>query len=143
MKQLAQASNWISDWGLGTPGLDLQTIMQVYKPNTQLDWGCDFQKVLDLLGQGRPVIALVGWGEVDFPVTYGPVIVIETVPEVLHYVTLTGYDMQTQQIFYTDTDGVAKAFSFAEFQDKWDWTATGQADAVLSAMGIDKKTILW
>ena len=41
------------------------------------------------------------------------------VPEVLHYICLTGFDSVAETLFYTDTNGVEKAMGYADFQNKW------------------------
>ncbi len=140
----AQDSNIISDYGLGTPPPSLRNIMRKYRSSTQLKSGADFQDVLARLGEGRPVVALIGWGEIPIPapMPWNP-LNFDIAPEVLHYICLTGFDAAEQKVFYTDTNGVEKEMSFIEFKGKWNWPATGAVYGVLSALGVKKQTILW
>jgi uncharacterized protein YvpB len=144
LKSDAQQATIISQYGLGTPPPVLRDIMKKYKANTQLASGASFQSVLDRLGEGRPVVALLGWGEVEVPVPYpwNP-LNTEIAPETLHYVCLTGFDLSSGTIFYTDTNGVAKSMSFSSFLDKWSWPATGVIYDGLAALGVKKRTMLW
>jgi hypothetical protein len=62
----------------------------------------------------------------------------------LHYVTLTGFDQATQQIFYTDTDGRQKSWSYAEFQRVWNFPASGASgDFLTGTLNIKERTILY
>jgi len=65
------------------------------------------------------------------------------VPEGLHYICLTGYDMDSQTIYFTDTNGEAKSFSFETFQARWNFAGDGVAYLGMEALGIKKQTILW
>jgi hypothetical protein len=145
LRSAAQNSNIISEYGLGTPPPALEGIMDAHR-STSRQSGASFDKVLNLLSQGRPVIALVGWGSVTVPVPnpnpFLPV-VLTTAPEKLHYVVLTGFDKGQQRVFYTDTDGQEKSYSFATFQARWNWPGDGVIYDGLKALGIKKNTILW
>ncbi|HJZ89452.1 MAG TPA: C39 family peptidase, partial [Gemmataceae bacterium] len=146
LKADAQNSNIISQYGLGTPPPSLQSIMKKYKSDVHLASNASFQSVLDRLGEGRPVIALLGWGETTVPVfePWSPVPVeFDTAPDTLHYVCLTGFDMSSSTIFYTDTNGAAKSMSFSAFQKKWNWPGDGLVYDGLAAMGVKKQTMLW
>jgi Ca2+-binding RTX toxin-like protein len=138
----AQHSNIISDFGLGTPPPDLRDIIKKYKSNTHLQSGADFQSILDRLGEGRPVIALIGWGTIYLP---SPIpFFVDSVPEKMHYICLTGFDMASDTLFYMDTNGESKTMSFTEFQDKWDWPAAGAYyEWILKPIGIQKQTMIW
>ena len=146
LKSDAQQATVISKYGLGTPPPALRDIMRKYKEDTQLASGADFQSVLDRLGEGRPVVALLGWGEVDVPVppeSPWDFDLFDTAPETLHYVCLTGFDSAAGTIFYTDTSGTAKSMSYAAFQKKWNWPGDGLPLEVLEALGVKKRTMLW
>src|SRR5262245_10302558 len=144
LKADAQNASIISKYGLGTPPPSLQEIMKKYKSDIHLQSGASFQTVLDRLGEGRPVVALLGWGETEIPVPYpwNP-FNTDIAPETLHYVCLTGFDMSTSTIFYTDTNGAAKSMSFGAFQQKWNWPGDGVPYEFLEGIGAKKKTILW
>jgi RTX calcium-binding nonapeptide repeat (4 copies)/Peptidase_C39 like family len=138
----AQQSNIISDYGLGTPPPSLREIIGKYKPGTQLQSGADFNSILARLGEGRPVVALIGWGSVPVPSPI-PFVFVDLAPEALHYICLTGFDMASDTLYYMDTNGVSKQMSFTEFQDKWDWTATGAVYGFMYGLGIRKQTMIW
>jgi hypothetical protein len=146
LKQAAQNASIVSKYHLGTPPPVLQDLMKAHKANTQRQSGASFQQVLDLLGQGRPVIALIGWGSTTVPIfePWSPVPVeFATAPDTLHYICLTGFDKAQQKLFYTDTNGVKKSYTYGQFQNRWNWPGDGAIYAGLSAMGIKKNTILW
>jgi Ca2+-binding RTX toxin-like protein len=138
----AKKQNIITTYGLGTPGPSLLAVLKKYRASSQLKMDANFQDILDRLGEGRPVIALIGWGVVPVPSPniFKP---IDFVPEKLHYICLTGFDMAENELYYTDTNGEAKTMSFEEFQNKWDWTADGFAYEGLKALGVNKQTMLW
>jgi hypothetical protein len=135
MRAAAQNADIIPAMGLGTPPPALERIMDARRA-TQRESGATFAKVLSLLGQGKPVIALIGWGSVEVPLA-------GTAPQALHYVVLTGFDAAQQRIFYTDTDGVKKTFTYQTFQSRWSWPGSGASLAGLELLGVKKKTILW
>jgi Ca2+-binding RTX toxin-like protein len=143
LKAQAANSNIISDYGLGTPPPALEAVMDTYR-STKRQSGAGFDTVINLLAQGRPVVALIGWGSVDlpFPLPWNP-FNFDTAPEKLHYVCLRGFDAAAQRIFYTDTNGQQKSFTYGEFQQKWNWPGDGIPYATLSGMGVKKNTILW
>lgn len=137
----AQDSNIISDNGLGTPPPDLRDIIKHYKTNTQLKSGAEFQDVIDRLSEGRPVITLIGWGTIYLP---SPIpFYVDTAPQTLHYVCLTGFDLDKQEIYYMDTNGVSSTFTYSDFQEKWNWPGSGAAYGILAALGIRKDTMIW
>src|SRR5262249_33938266 len=138
----AQKTNIMTEYGLGTPPPYLLQVMQKYRPSSQLKSGASFNDVLNRLGEGRPVVALIGWGSRPVP-SPNPFKPIDLVPEALHYICLTGYDLTDGSLNFTDTNGEAGQMSFAQFQAFWNWTADGVAYAALDALGICKQTILW
>jgi Ca2+-binding RTX toxin-like protein len=140
LRSQAQNSNVISQLGFGTPPPNLRTIMKNYKSNTQLKSGASFSDLLARLGEGRPVVALIGWGEIYVPNPLSP---LDLAPEKMHYICLTGFDLADQELYYTDTNGEEKAMSFATFKDRWDWPAGPTTYLWLSAMGIKHNTMIW
>jgi len=83
------------------------------------------------------VVALLGWGR-SYTFALG------TVPSKLHWVALTGFDKKSQQIFYMDTDGVQKSYSYAEFNQKWNWYSSGAKGGFLTGtMDVPERTILY
>jgi len=138
----AQKTNIMTEFGLGTPPPYLLQVLQKYRASSQLESGADFNDVLARLGEGRPVIALIGWGSRPVP-SPDPLKPIDLVPEALHYICLTGYDLTDGKLYFTDTNGEAGEMTFAKFQEYWNWTADGLAYDGLAALGIKKQTILW
>src|SRR5262249_6428241 len=63
------------------------------------------QNVLDFLGSGEPVIALVA-----------------PKARALHYVVLNGFDQNSETIRYVNTNGVEGSWTFEEFARRWQWT---------------------
>jgi Ca2+-binding RTX toxin-like protein len=142
LKTLAKQTNIITDFGLGTPPPYLLQVLQKYRPESQMKSDARFAEVLTKLGEGRPVIALIGWGEIPI-FTGNPIDPIDMVPAGLHYICLTGYDMDAQKIYFTDTNGEAKSYSFETFQQRWNFAGDGLAYEGMKALGITKQTILW
>jgi Ca2+-binding RTX toxin-like protein len=138
----AQDESIISDFGLGTTPPTLRDILKKYKSNIHLKSGADFSDVLARLGEGRPVLALIGWDPISVPDPAFP-LVWDIAPSKLHYICLTGFDQSTDTLLYTDTNGEAKSMGFADFQDKWNWQATGGVYAGMSLLGIKKQTMIW
>ncbi|WP_020470607.1 C39 family peptidase [Zavarzinella formosa] len=142
LKVAAQQSNILTQYDLGTPSPSLLKVMQKYKPDTQLESGAQFQDILDRLGEGRPVVALIGWGSVPVP-SPNPGKPWDIAPSKLHYVCMTGFDMDKGEVYFTDTNGQAKSMTFDQFQGYWNWPGDGLVYAALSGLGVKKQTILW
>lgn len=144
LKQDAQNETIISQYDLGTPPPALKSIMQKYRPSTQLASGASIQTLLGLLGQGRPVVALIGWDPitVPFPLPTNP-FNTETAPTKLHYILLTGFDQSTGALFAVDTDGSKATYSAQQFTNLWNWPATGPLYDALAGLGVKKQTMIW
>ncbi|MBA2227083.1 C39 family peptidase [Thermogemmata fonticola] len=138
------AASWpdlVSQSNLGTRPGSLRDMIANYRPETQLATGASFETVVNLLRQGRPVIALVASGILsDFLGKVG----------ILHYVVLNGIDEATQTLYYMDTDGVQRSWSYAEFQDRWNWggswftgLAGDAAQGFLNSLGVHERTIIF
>lgn len=141
----AQERGIIPDYGLGTtPGTLLQ-VMQHWKTDSQRVEETNTARMISLLQQGKPVVALVSMERTPVIVSgftvghYGK----------LHYVVMTGYNATTDKFSYTDTNGAQKAWSRNEFEDKWNWHghftgAAGQsAQASLWTMGLRNNTLFY
>jgi RTX calcium-binding nonapeptide repeat (4 copies) len=141
----AQGATVISSYGgVGLPPPVVQDIMQEYKADIHRVSGASFQSVLDRLAEGRPVIALLGEGEVEVEVPYPwDPDNTDTAPAALYYVCVTGFDLSSDTIFYTQPNGYAKSVSFSEFQQKWNWAADGAVYDYLSDRGVKKRTMIW
>jgi Ca2+-binding RTX toxin-like protein len=147
LRSQVQELSQTADYGMGTPCPELHQLMNQYKPGSQIQQGANFQTILNVLAQGRPMVALIGSGEVTVPVVVPvagiPIVITATAPDTLHYICLTGFDSATQTIFFTDTDGLQKSYSYGDFQAKWEWPADGVIYDTLKSLGIKKRTIIW
>jgi hypothetical protein len=131
----------ISRYHLGTLPDTLRDVLKHWKSDISLKTESNLQFVLDLLGSGRPVIALVGVAKKSLSIggSYG----------VLHYVLLNGFDLASQTIQYVDTNGVQKSWSFSDFDYHWKWfdyfsgILGKSAEGGLYALGLRKRTILY
>jgi len=143
LRSQVQENNLLSKFHLGTLPTTLRNVVKNYKSDVTLETGASRDHVLQLLAQGKPVIALVAIKKVDiqkFGVkvgTYG----------LLHYVVLNGFDQATGTIRYVDTTGEAKTWSFAEFSKRSSWvdyfTGVGAPmKETLHALGMRNQTIL-
>jgi hypothetical protein len=133
--------NVVTYLNLGTPPSVLLDILRVWRPESRLESLGNFDRVLELLGSGAPVVALVGFGSIS--VNFG-IFESGTTPRMLHYVTLTGFDRASQRIFYTDTDGARKSWSFAHFNRIWNFPASGATgDFITGTLGVSQRTILY
>jgi Ca2+-binding RTX toxin-like protein len=133
---------------LGTVPAHMLSVMRQWRPETQLTHQSNLDFVLQLLGEGRPVIALVnssgalmGNGRINDD---GYIRVGGVVPKTLHYITLSGFDQATQTIFYMDMDGVSKQYSFTEFMARWDYRTRGPIGAFLTGpLACKERTLIW
>jgi Ca2+-binding RTX toxin-like protein len=134
----------LSKFHLGTLPTNLRDAIKKHKSDVKLQTGATRAEVLEQLGKGKPVIALVAVKKVDIEKlgikvgTYG----------LLHYVVLTGYDQATETIRYVDTTGEAKTWSYSEFSQRSNWvdyfTGAGNvAQETLRVLGLRNKTILY
>lgn len=144
LRSQVQENNLLSKFHLGTLPADLRNLLKSYKSDVSLEKGASRDRVLELLGRGKPVIALIATKKVDIEKfgikvgTYG----------LLHYVVLTGFDQATETIRYVDTDGVAKTWTYSQFTKHSNWVDyfTGAGNAMqesLSALGMKNKTIIF
>ncbi len=138
------AAGWpdlVSQSNLGTRPGSLRDMIATYRPDTQLATGASFETVTNLLRQGKPVIALIASGLHSF---------LGNNVGILHYVVLNGIDEATQTLYYMDTDGVQKSWSYEEFQDRWNWgrnwftgVAGDAAQGFLNSIGVHEHTIIY
>lgn len=104
--------------------------------NVKLERRADFNKLIDLLRQGKPVVALIRNGSTDVAGTTWPS---------MHWITIHGFSASEEKIYYTETnDGGTYEYSFSEFQSKWDWrVGDGLANESIRANGVEPKTMIW
>lgn len=133
---------------LGTVPAHMLNVMRQWRSSTRLANRSTLQFVLDRLGEGRPVIALInssgtlmGNGRIS---DAGYIRVGGVVPKTLHWIVLSGYNVETQMISYMDYDGVSKQYSYTEFMARWDYRTSGPTGAALTGpLGCKERTIIW
>jgi hypothetical protein len=128
-------SNLFEQVQVGAPPHILAQVMQTWKPDSRSSQA-QFKEVLNLLGSGRPVVALLHVGYVD-PQT-------KIIP-LLHYVALRGFDQAKQEIYCIDTDGQAGMMKFDAFQQKWNWWGRFKPEVfgALYALGVQPRSIVF
>ena len=133
----AARPTWISRFLQGSRPDSLLKTLRNWKPDSYRESRTSFDRVLQLLGEGKPIVALLGWGR-SYTFALG------AVPSTLHWVVLTGYDMKSSTIYYTDTKKGACQFSFDEFNQKWNWYSSGAKGGVLTGtLDVPERTILY
>jgi hypothetical protein len=90
---------------LGTHPSVLLKVLREFKSDLSMETKAALQNVLDFLGSGEPVIALVA-----------------PKARTLHYVVLNGFDQSSETIRYVDTNGADGSWTFEEFARHWQWT---------------------
>lgn len=138
-KSDVESEGIISDFGLGTTSDTLLDALRRYRPETKQEKNSNTGRMIELLLEGKPVIALVSMGK--------KFIGIGSVAK-LHYVVMTGYDKATDTFQYTNTNGAEDTWSRAEFEDHWDWHADftwgGEAaQAALYPLGMRNRTLFY
>jgi hypothetical protein len=121
----------------GTTPHALRDVMKRWEgDNVKLERKADFNKLLGLLRQGKPVVALLRVGSTKIARTTWPA---------MHWVTVNGFDALNQKIYFTETtDGEIREYSYDDFQSKWDWrVGKGLASEALHKNGAEPKTMIW
>jgi len=124
----------------GTPPKTLQQVMQRWEgdrvkqsPRTSLN------KLISLVQSGKPAIALVRVGGLTIPY-------VGAIPY-LHWIAVTGVDVQRQQIYYTDTNSQSYSLSYQDFQNRWnlglDQDVSVAIANILKNNGVEARTIVW
>jgi hypothetical protein len=135
--------NLIALIGAGTPPSALIDTLQNWRKETRREEASNIGRVIALLQQKKPVIALISTGKER---QHAAGIYIGTTAK-LHYIVLNGYDPDTERIHFVDTVGGQKSMTRAEFEDRWAWHnhftgAYGETQqGALAALGFVKRTI--
>jgi hypothetical protein len=162
----AEADSLLSLLGLGTSTDTLRDVMRHWKPDSMSESGTSFARILQLLLQGKPVIALISEGSA-IQLDPAKSAVLESVigslfggplgglfggllgashpvnfPQ-LHYIVLNGVDFARGLLSYVDTDGSRELISFQDFQRVWDWSADPASRAILSVRGVSPRSIVY
>ncbi len=121
----------------GTTPHVLRDVMKRWEgENVKLERKADFATLQRVLNEGKPVVALVRVGSID-------TVVSGTWPE-MHWISVTGFNEQKREIYYTDTDGANYYYTYDEFLGNWDWrVGTGFASEALYKNGVQSRTMIW
>jgi hypothetical protein len=96
-------------------------------------------KLISLVQSGKPAIALVRVGGLTIPY-------VGAIPY-LHWIAVTGVDVQRQQIYYTDTNSQSYSLSYQDFQNQWnlglDQDVSMAIANILKNNGVEARTIVW
>ena len=130
---------WGGHWDIrtGTTPHVLRDVMKRWEgENVKLERKADFNKLLGLLRQGKPVLVLLRVGSIDVAGTTWPA---------MHWVVVNGFSASDQQVYFTETeDGETYQYSYDDFQSKWDWrVGRGLASESLNKNGVEPKTMIW
>ncbi|ULP72690.1 hypothetical protein BDGGKGIB_02335 [Nodularia sphaerocarpa UHCC 0038] len=121
----------------GTTPHALRDVMKRWEgDNVKLERKADFNKLLGLLRQGKPVVVLLRVGSEKIVGTTWPA---------MHWVVVNGFSASEQKIYFTETsDGKIYDYSYGEFQSNWDWrVGKGLASEALYKNGVEPKTMIW
>jgi Peptidase_C39 like family len=139
----------------GTVPDHMLNVMRQWRPETQVANKSNLDFVLQLLGEGRPVIALINSAgtlgnngrikDDGYLTKFGGIVpLFSVVPKSLHYITLSGFDLDKEEIYYMDFDGASKKYSFTEFMARWDYRTKGPVgDFLTGPLGCKERTIIW
>ncbi|MFN7347888.1 MAG: hemopexin repeat-containing protein [Dolichospermum sp.] len=120
----------------GTTPHALRDVMKRWEgDNVKLERKADFNKLLGLLRQGKPVVVLL---RVEPSIN-----VAGTTWPAMHWVVVNGFS--DKHIYFTETnDGKIYQYSYGDFQSKWDWrVGKGLASEALHKNGVQPKTMIW
>jgi len=123
----------------GTTPHVLRDVMKQWEGNNvRLERGASFSSLLNLLREGKPVVALLRVGSIP------PETTLSGTWPMMHWVAVRGFNESDRLIYYTDTDGGKYQMSYDEFQGQWDWrVGRGFASEALSRNGVQAKTMIW
>ncbi len=122
----------------GTTPSELRNAMRIYANDVILERESSFEKIIDLVSRGIPVITLVRVGE------FKPAGIFSGTWPRLHWYVVSGYNAQSQQVYITDTDNNNGWISYDEFRSEWSWgIGRGLASSTLNSNGIKTRTMLW
>jgi hypothetical protein len=137
-------TSWISANQLGTTASTLVDAMNSERqgsnvPVFSVQTNKDVTDVINLLQQGKPVVAMV-----RVPGDQSILDGVYTAPQ-LHWIAVTGYDVRTGTIYYTDTDGSPYQESFNDFDQSFSWWGQSVGEipyAALNAIGVVEGTLI-
>jgi len=116
------------EWGQGTNPDALLDLLRKYKPDVRLEEETTFARLLEILASGKPVIALVKPSPKS---------------DIMHYIVVQGYNEQTHEMYFTDTNGESYTTTYADFQRMWNWNVGWFLNCVYDSVGMDPRTIVY
>jgi hypothetical protein len=124
----------------GTPPQTLQQVMRRWEGNrVKKSPQTSFNRLINLVRSGKPVIALVRVGSLAIPY-------VGSIPS-LHWIAVTGADPKRQQVYYTDTNSQTYSLSYKDFQTRWnlglDRDVSNAIANILKSNGVEARTIVW
>lgn len=120
----------------GTTPNELCQVMRNWDKDVKLEQKSNFQKLIDLVKQGKPSIVLFRTSSIN-----GYIFGIW--PE-LHWVVVVGINESQELVYYTDTNGQTYQISYCDFMNKWSWSiGDGIASEVLWKLEVKTETIIW
>lgn len=119
--------SWLIDkFGLGTKATTLESLMRRNGlASAMAETDVSFERIIQRLNEGRPVIALVNQGGFNF-----------------HYITINGYDPVSGTVHYVDTDGQQCHETRSEFESEWNWDVGWLGNQLCYAAGLHPGTIV-
>jgi Ca2+-binding RTX toxin-like protein len=141
--------NLVSWAHLGTPSSALIDTLRHWKPDARREDESNANRVIELLRQGKPVIALVSMGRDrhHIDLIFDELYIGSTGR--LHYVVINGYDAATDSFTFTNTNGEVGTWTRAQFLGHWNWHddftgAFGEvAQAGVSLLGLRERTLFF
>lgn len=123
----------------GTTPHVLRDVMKRWEGDkVKLERKADFGKLMSLLREGKPVIALLRVGSIP------PSVTLSGTWPAMHWVAVTGFNEQNKLIYYTDTNSQKYQMSYDDFMGQWNWSVgQGFASEALWKNGVQTKTIVW
>jgi hypothetical protein len=127
----------IEKWaGMGTTPHYLRDSMKKWEGDrVKLERNSNFDRLVGLLREGKPVIALIRNGTIKIPLAATPN---------LHWICVTGYDDRSGAVHITDTDGSKDWVVKDDFLRQWNWhVGAGAVAEALYHNGVHSSTIIW
>lgn len=146
-RRVLSSGNLVSDQSLGTPPGTLRDRMNdlasgfvhdVLPLGNARDRANSLQTIRTHLDQGRPVIALVGWGSQFAYDIFSP----HDAAGALHWVVVRGYDDRAQTFHIVD-NGHAVEWSYELFESMFDYGQDAQFELLMGIANVEKGSIIY
>jgi hypothetical protein len=148
----------VSRWRLGTTGATLVDAMNSDRrglnvPHFSLETRKGLARVVELLKQGRPIVAMervpgtevykVGGAVGDI---FGQIPVLGDVTSyempALHWIAINGFDLARGMVNYVDTDGNQYEQSYNNFTNSFNWDFGPVTNGLFQALGVVPGTLI-